>query len=438
MKKKKLGRPEQDLASWRPRWSNDVISLIRELKKLPIKQQKLALSKVLSNKMNELEDVLEEKGGTQERTLTGYAKSPEDLLERRGIDTTFWKITRSKIKENQWDVHGKTTSDEWIKATNYQKLIEVTVEPRFKIEDDERFKQEFLEDMSREIRSVDEFKNISILNEDKYDKWMLELNLWDVHMGRFIWDEEKSEVNYNTDIACERYLNTIITLTEEAENVVGPLEQIVIPIGNDFFTSDKDIPFSSTTHGTPQHLDHMWQHIYRKGRTALIDAINMLAQRAPVYIYNIPGNHDQQKSFFLGDAVELYFKNHPTVHVNNHSRETKYHRYGNSLIGYHHGRYKSGEAFKRLATTMQDQMPQDWAETKFHEWHMGDKHKQEQWRLRDEIDYQGLVFKHMRSLASIDDWETSMLYKRQIGGQAYLWNWEKGKTFIIYDNILEG
>jgi hypothetical protein len=424
--------------------------MARELSRLPLHQQKKLLSEALGKRVKELEEVTEDSG---KKTIRGHASDPNELLKKMGLDPTFWKIVRIKTKENAWDVSSKWRDqdltwdngvmnghaerrNDWVTNTNKQSYMELTLEPRFGIQDDVRFKKDFLKDMSRKVKSKGGFKDLSIMKQHDDQRFMLEVNLWDVHMGRFIWNEETGEIDYNTDMACERYINSGMTLLNEGLRIAGSIDQILLPIGNDFFTSDKDMPFSMTTKGTPQHLDHMWQHIYKKGRRALIDLINMLAKHAPVYIYNIPGNHDQQKSFYLADAIEIYFQDHPNVHVDNSYRETKYHRYGNSLIGFHHGRYGGNDAFKRLATTMQNQKPIDWSETYFHEWHMGDKHKQEQWKLRDEIDFQGITFKHMRSLASIDDWETGQNYHRKIGGQAYLWNFNKGKTHIVFENLI--
>ncbi|MFW5769864.1 MAG: hypothetical protein ACOCX9_00365, partial [Spirochaetota bacterium] len=207
--------------------------------------------------------------------------------------------------------------------------------------------------------------------------------------------------------------------------------KILFPIGNDFFNSDKDMPFSTTTKGTPQQEDSRWQKIFKIGRELLIKNINKAATIAPVKIKVVPGNHDFQKSFYLGDALYCYYLNNENVIVDNGPKPQKYWHYGNTLIGLTHGSpHKEG---KRLDTIMQFEVPELWYKTIFHEWWMGDIHHKKTKEIVNE-DKQGLFFRWARTLMPASAWETEQGYKSMKGSEGYLVHFEKGPEFEIRHN----
>jgi len=170
---------------------------------------------------------------------------------------------------------------------------------------------------------------------------------------------------------------------------------------------------------------------------------------APVDIIVIPGNHDFQRSFYLGDSLESLYRNHPYVFVNNEAIPHKFYEYGKSLIGFTHGNSKD-VSIERLKMMMQNMEKKAWARTDFHEWHLGDIHHKKIIKAQTELvqleskfkkgqmveeDVQGLVIRFMRSISGDDGWHTGKGFLGSIkGAEAYIYNKNEGPIHIINFN----
>ena len=87
---------------------------------------------------------------------------------------------------------------------------------------------------------------------------LLEVTLFDLHLGKLAWGKESGE-NYDSKIACDRFLTTIKTLLEHSKGF--EYSKILFPIGSDFFNSDTIE--NTTTSGTPQDEDLRWKKTFR-------------------------------------------------------------------------------------------------------------------------------------------------------------------------------
>jgi hypothetical protein len=72
----------------------------------------------------------------------------------------------------------------------------------------------------------------------------------------------------------------------------------------------------------------------------------------------VPGNHDYERNFYLGDSLEGWFYNNPNVTVDNSANPRKYYKYGQVLIGYTHG---NEEKVTDLPLIMAHERSTDWA-----------------------------------------------------------------------------
>ena len=341
------------------------------------------------------------------------SKDIDELLERFNIDRDYWDVTKSAINE-------------WGSETNYNRQAKAWLSKKGNIIDWDTFKRDFIDFVKKEspvVPRIEYQKDIS--------QKMLEISIYDLHLGKLAWALESGN-NYDSKIAEERFYKAIYRLLDFAktENVT----QILFPIGNDFYNSDKDYPYSQTTAGTPQESDLRWQKVYKNGRVLLTNAINILKEVAPVVVPVIPGNHDFQKSFYLGDALEVRFENDENVTIDNSPTPRKYHKWGLNLIGFTHGR-TSDIPINRLLMLMPQEVPQLWADTKYREWHCGDIHHAKTITTKSEEDMQGVVVKFMRSLKAKDSWENQKGYLSLGGAEAILWDAEQGRTNIFYYNL---
>jgi predicted phosphodiesterase len=265
--------------------------------------------------------------------------------------------------------------------------------------------------------------------KQKVDKnpLLLELNIFDLHLGKIAWSEETNH-EYNLEIASSIFNQCIEEFLDEVSN--KNIERIVFPIGNDFFNSDRSFPYNSTTKGTPQEEDARWQKTFRLGRQLLVEAINKLQQIAPVDVIMIPGNHDFERNFYLGDSLEGWFYNNENVTVDNSANPRKYYKYGEVLIGYTHG---NEEKVTDLPLIMANEKPTDWALSTYREFHLGHLHHKKEIKFKSTEEYQGVIIRYFNSLSGSDSWHHKKGYigaKRS--AEALLWDPTKGLKNNIY------
>jgi hypothetical protein len=222
----------------------------------------------------------------------------DDLLNVYNISLEDWEIEKQVL--NTWEVGAKGPDNKIVTTPLFQ--VKVWLKNKntsvFKL-----IREDFIEDIKKLSPKVDK-----ISYKPRVDKTplLLEINIFYLHLGKIAWDEETGQ-NYNLDIASGLFNNCIDDFIAECQN--KNIEKIVLPIGNDFFNSDRSHPFNSTTRGTPQEEDARWQKTFRTGRQLIVDNIIKLSQIAPVDVVMVPGNHDYERNFYLGDSLEGWFYN---------------------------------------------------------------------------------------------------------------------------------
>jgi hypothetical protein len=266
---------------------------------------------------------------------------------------------------------------------------------------------------------------------------LLEISIFDLHIGKLAWAGETFE-NYDVKIARERFLTSIITLMQHASGF--NYNRILFPVGSDFFNSDTIN--NTTTSGTPQDEDLRWQKTFDVGVRLLIDAINLMKQNGvPIDIVVIPGNHDFERSYYMGKYLEAWFNNDDTVTINNGASPRKYYRYGNLLLGLTHGSEEKESSLPMLMATDIVSKPL-WSVTKFHEWHLGHIHRKRivqydinKSRLLNED--LGVTVRYLSSLTGTEEWHHK---KGFIGStkaaDAFVWNFDYGLIAHLNSNLI--
>ncbi len=334
-----------------------------------------------------------------------------ELLETFEIDTEYWSVTKSVINE-------------WGSEDNYNRQCKAWLERLGKIIEWDQFKEGFLETMKLQSKHIP-------IKEYAGGKHMLEINIFDLHIGKWAWADETGG-NYSHKIARKRFFDAISRL--KTLGTMYDIDEIVFPFGNDFFNTDKDYPFGMTTAGTPQENDLRWQKMFKTGREMIIEAVNELSDIAPVKLIGIPGNHDVQKTFYLGEVLDVYYHNNPNVTVDNRPKRRKYHNYGKNLIGFTHGR-SSDIPEQRLLLLMPQEEPKLWADTKYREWHCGDIHHSKRVSTKDE-DHHGITIRYMKTLKGTDSWEDEKGYVGSVGGaEAFVWHKSEGLVANLNYNL---
>jgi len=360
-----------------------------------------------------------------------HVRTLDQMLAACDVDNDEWKVKDFLI--NKWDVTSwkrdfPETIQNWQVKARLERDLKF-VKERIAGEVFQQMTKNYIPptlhmDWDREIESDDE-------------KNLLEISIFDLHIGKLAWGGETFE-NYDVKIARKRFLGSIEKLLKGANGF--NFNRILFPVGNDFFNSDT--MENTTTKGTPQDEDLRWQKTFDVGVRLLVDAINLLKQTGvPVDVVVIPGNHDFERSYYMGKYLEAWFSKDTSISINNGASPRKYYRYGNLLLGLTHGSEEKEASLPLLMATDIESKPM-WSETKFHEWHLGHIHRKRTVQydinksrlLNEDL---GVTVRYLSSLTGTEEWH----HKRGFVGSTkaadgFLWNYEFGLVAHLNTNLI--
>lgn len=240
----------------------------------------------------------------------------------------------------------------------------------------------------------------------------LVLDIFDLHLGKLAWAEEVGE-HYDAKIAAQVAEDAVRDLLDQARGYA--LEEIIVPIGNDFFNADNLV--GTTTGGTRQDVDTRFHLMFRRGRALATWMLRTCEAVAPVVVPVVPGNHDRQTSFTLGEVLDATFAANPRVTIDNTAAPQKYHLYGRNLLGFTHGDEEKPAELPQLMATDQ---PALWAESTYREFHIGHFHHGKEKAPFIVDDKTGVTVRWIRSLSGSDRWHTGKGYRGRRGAEAFV------------------
>ena len=403
------------IQKYRAAFSEVLKPLIQNLKTLPKDMQKEVLEKALidASTKTDIKFDATESDAVLESPVSKRVKTLEDLIKETSIDLSEWEVEKHSV--NKWEMRVKADDG----SAKFEPLFQVKAFLKRKNYgiDINKFRSDLVEDLKK-ISPVS--PRLSKKTASK-EPSILEICIFDLHWGKLAWAEETGD-NYDTKIARQRFLNAIQVLLDRTAGF--EVERIVFPVGNDFFNSDYAHPFSRTTKGTPQEEDLRWQKTFREGRALILEGIEMMRAVAPVDVIIVPGNHDFERTFYLGDSLEGWYHNCDDVNIFNSAAARKYYSYGKCLIGYTHG---NEEKVNDLPMLMAVEQPEAWANSKYREFHLGHFHSKKDIKYQSTKETSGVVLRWMRSLSGTDSWHAKKGYKGAIqSAEAFVWSKEEG------------
>jgi hypothetical protein len=232
----------------------------------------------------------------------------------------------------------------------------------------------------------------------------------DHHFGMLSWKEETSE-DYDLKIAESLLMKASDHLMAHGSQARNGL---LIFLG-DFFHYDS---FSPTTPTNRNQLDTdtRYPKMVRTGIRAMrymIEAAAKVHHKVDVIIEI--GNHDLSTSIFLMEAMANIYEGDARVHIDTSPAHFHYYRFGNSLIGTHHGHGRSAK-LKDLPLIMANDQAKAWGDTDYHYWFTGHVH-------HDQVkDFTGARVESVRVLAAPD------AYAAQEG-----WRSKRDMKVVIFD-----
>ena len=386
----------------------------------------------------ELTSTIKEDKDTKEiTTITKRRiKTLEDLIEVCEINTDTWSIQRWLC--NAWSV-GRKEIIEDLTWTNGKKegtskdTGKIEVEPLFQVKAwlIKKVKEIELREIKEEM--IEEMKQYSpkyskIIYKNIKDGYLFEIGMPDIHLGKLSWGLESGE-DSDIKLTEQAVIETTLQLMQYAS--MFPIKRILFPIGNDFFNVDNKE--NTTSHGTPQQEDTRWRKTFTFGRHLMIEVIDMLSTIAPVDVKIVPGNHDYERSFYLGDSLECWYHNNKNVVIDNGPKTRKYYSFGKCLIGLTHG---YSEKLTDLPLVMATEEKEAWNNSVYREWHTGDKHHEKELSTKPIDEIKGVTIRILRALCTNDQWHYEKGFVGQIrSGEGFLWHPEKGRVGLFSANL---
>ena len=336
----------------------------------------------------------------------GEVITPELIMQKHNIDPTKWQVVT--YKNNYWNTQNSVDG----KIIMYQSklIVKPIQEETLDIED---IKQHFLN-----YAPTYSLKNHNI--EYSAGDKMLVPCFFDVHFSKLAHADETGE-HFDYKIAKQRVINSALAYMDRLRNET--FDKILFVIGNDYFNSESD---GATFNHTRQDNDSRYGKMFKKGVETLIEVIDIFAQKAPVEIVLIPGNHDTVISFYAACVLEAYYRNNDNISVDCSPKTRKYCRFGTNLIGLTHG----SEEKDRIYGLMQVEAAQDWGQTTTHEWLIGHLHTE------GTSEKMGVIVRRIPSLTGTDAWHAKMGYTMSAKRScAFIYHKDKGLQEILYQGI---
>jgi len=366
----------------------------------------------------------------------GYLKKSAQCLSARldadydlCVDalTEVRKLNREGVLEQDNDNNNDnviTEFDKFLKLSNIDANDVSSVkfwqtmsgEPRFSVvtkhdvTDAKTYKEEIEEFASRYSTNIPHKPVKNAYNQPV----LYEISLPDIHYGKIVEDSRLT--------ISEVFMLAIQDLVNRASGL--EIERFLLPIGNDGMNSEG--MKQTTTKGTPQHDDVGWKESFRGYWELIVHAVDYLKQIAPVHVIVVAGNHDYERMFYAGDVISGWFRNDPSVTVDNSNDSRKYYEYGNNMLMFTHG---DNEKPADIPLIMATEKPEVFARTKFREAHCGHFHKEQV------NEYRGIKVRFLPSICPNDEWHKKMGYDSKRAAQAFVWCKTFGLTGYLQFNV---
>lgn len=336
-------------------------------------------------------------------------RTEEEVIEHCEIDLSRWAVIECKIVSHKQGQRDKDRNPRILSMVN----VTLRLAPRTPV-DPLRAKVEVKEILREHAPRIPKIR--SKRRRQSSSGVCVVSSIPDIHFGKHC-DAEETGDDYNLAIARELYLDAKRDMLERVTKRYDQIDLIVDLPAHDLmhFTGTH----YTTTNGTRQDAAAGWKKTYRTARETAVDGILMEREVAPVKVISIEDNHARAESFHIGDAIDCYFHKDDRVEVDSRGAIQKFHRYGNVLLGLHHG---DTMKMDQLVGAMVQWVPKDFAECTYREWLLGHLHKE--MLVNNEF---GLFARRLPSLSGVDNWHALNGY----------FNTKSAMTLVYNDRCLE-
>jgi|6_EtaG_2_1085325.scaffolds.fasta_scaffold10108_3 hypothetical protein len=367
---------------------------------------------------DEIETEEDANGDIDLLVLSPRIRTKEEALAKANIDLKEFSIKKVRVRSYEMGMKVEAVAGKVkiTKAAAIVPLFAVSVELERRTGwDVEEFRKRVMDDfkLAAPKRLVKAPKIVE--NEER----LAEIAIYDAHIGKLGWNNEVLE-NYDVEIARSRYLSCFDRLLNDI-SAFKPNRYLYV-IGNDMLHVDTGR--NTTTRGTPQDVDGRWQRSYLYAQRLIVDCASRMRELAPVDILVIPGNHDEERLFCLGNAIEMRFHADEHIRVFNEPILQKVYQWGEVFLGFEHGnQIASGDKRKLAPQGYASRYPKEWGTSRWHEIHHGHIHTEKEFHTRTASDTIGdTIFRSLPSISGTDKWHFEKGYMSPTSCEAHLYD----------------
>ena len=237
----------------------------------------------------------------------------------------------------------------------------------------------------------------------------------DFHIGMMAHSEETLAEDYDISIAEKMMLDATDYLVS-ASPVCG--RSAVVLLG-DFLHFDS--MKAQTPNSTLLDADTRFHEVVRaaiKGVRYMIRAC-LSKHGGECTVVVAVGNHDTASSVFLREALSNVYESEARVSVDTSPARYHYIRFGENLIGIHHG---DGAKMVNLPLIMAQDRKEDWGQTHFRSWWTGHIHHE------TAKDFMGVKVESFRVLPPEDAWAAGQGYRSMQDQKAVILSQDHGEV----------
>lgn len=346
-----------------------------------------------------------------EAPSSSLIRTLDELLAVAGVDLDLWAVERQLL--NAWASSMRGPDGEPRLVQLHQ--VKAWLTPRRDVVDARAVIDAMLADAERHMPR---YAVPQWAKPGERERHLWAISPTDLHLGMLAWEPETGE-DYDSALAADVAARAVADLLGKAAGF--PAERIVLILGNDWFHADRTNAGAGgqTTAGTSVDVDTRWQRLFTTGRRVAVQMIDMCRAVAPVEVVFVPGNHDAERAFYLGDTIQSWYRQDAAVTVRNDPAPRHYVRFGVNLLGLAHGHR---ERKNELALIMAQEAARDWAETLTRDWLVGHLHR----KGEREEEHTGVRIVEMPSLAGRDGWHAGQGYLHRRACEARIYHHDDG------------
>lgn len=281
---------------------------------------------------------------------------------------------------SRWQVQTKGGGTKWLESYRNNITQEDLID----------FKKSLIKDISKYSINLPDFSTVQ-----KTDNIVYVISFPDLHFGKQSIEQTKKE-----------FIDCFLDLVDRVPT--EKVSQYILPIGNDLFQTEG--MRRTSTRGTSLEDFSEWKSCFREVWKTVSDMICYLAEFSPVYVPIVQGNHDWERTFYLGEVISGIFNGNERVTIDNQYEPRKYYSFGKVFLGWDHGNDIKPTDYPLIMAT---EKPNMFAEATTRIMFTGHLHSQQNYEIR------GVHVRFLPSICPADEWHKRKGYDSQRAAQGY-------------------